>query len=766
LSHDATMVTVVCITYNHEKYIEEALKSFLGQKTSFKYKIFVGDDHSSDRTGEIVKAYSLRYPDRIVPFIRGENMGAQHNLIDLCKKAESPYIAFCEGDDYWTDPYKLQKQYDRMESDRSLSACFHNTEILVETRDREWFLANRFKPDAKGRFLWPFGMKGFNRGKTRFTARDYIALGFVHTSSMFFRWNYDLAIPDWYYTHMIGDYTLMMLQVGRGEIAFLPDVMSAYRRHENGAYYFEDMQAYYRYTREDWIRIMINLRNYFGEKYNGSYYSDFQKRLEREVMTFLQVLTDNGEYDEFKRVLETYGREVFNALSHYMQEHKRLRGYSRVIPPENLDFLNNHGKEAKKINKKIEKHSKSKKLKTALRYWLYGFVPKDKNLWVFSSFKKRGYLDNCKYLYEYINENHPEIRAVWLTKDGNVKKELRKKGLPVYDMNSREGKNALVKASLAFTDRYKMSDYSNSAINSGTKVVQLWHGVGMKNLDNFTQTTIKGVRYSDDIVAKKNDGLAKRLKKSVNYLRRAPFRELSEEYFLMLATAPESLEAFSKSFHTPRERFFICGYPRTAPLFKNPEAADSGKPCFLYAPTFRWQPEKEVEMVDLLLAAIPDIQAFMEKVDGTFVIRLHPHTWRNYRSKIELAIQDASRVLLDSEKDVYGTLGKYTMMISDYSSIVYDYLLLNRPVVFFCYDYEFFTANECNLKYDYDEYSPGPKARTWSEVLASLGEYLEQPEKDREWRTRILDFFYEKGANGPDSSERLVAELKNRLKIR
>jgi len=377
-----------------------------------------------------------------------------------------------------------------------------------------------------------------------------------------------------------------------------------------------------------------------------------------------------------------------------------------------------------------------------------------------------GYLDNCKYLYEYINENHPEIKAVWVTKDKEVKKHLKEKGLPVFDMNSSGGKKAISKASLAFTDRYKMSDYSNTAINFRTKIVQLWHGIGLKNLDNFSQTKIKGVRASGDILISKKDGPLKRLKKSINYLRRAPFRELCERYYMMLAPGQESLDAFSESFSLARERFFLCGYPRTAPLYKKTDAADPAKPRILYAPTFRWQPDKEMEMVDHLLAAIPEIQAFMEEIDGTFVIRLHPHTWRNYQNKIETGIEKSDRILFDSEKDVYETLNRYTMMISDYSSIVYDYLLLNRPVIFHCFDYEFFTANECNLKYDYNEYSPGPKTKTWSEALASIREYLAEPDKDREWRSRVADFFYEKDVNNADNSKRLVEELKKRLGLK
>ena len=98
--NDGTAVTVICITYNHEKFIAQALDSFLMQKTNFKFKVFVGEDCGPDRTADVVKEYARKYPDIIVPFIREHNMGAQRNLIDLCQRATSPYISFCEGDDY------------------------------------------------------------------------------------------------------------------------------------------------------------------------------------------------------------------------------------------------------------------------------------------------------------------------------------------------------------------------------------------------------------------------------------------------------------------------------------------------------------------------------------------------------------------------------------------------------------------------------------------------------------------------------------------
>jgi glycosyltransferase involved in cell wall biosynthesis len=120
----APLVSVNIITYNHEPYIVQAIEGALMQKTNFPYEVLIGEDDSSDGTREICKEYAAKYPDKIrlflndrknVIYINGQPTG-RWNFINLLKKAKGKYIAICEGDDYWTDPYKLQKQVDFLEA--------------------------------------------------------------------------------------------------------------------------------------------------------------------------------------------------------------------------------------------------------------------------------------------------------------------------------------------------------------------------------------------------------------------------------------------------------------------------------------------------------------------------------------------------------------------------------------------------------------------------------------------------------------------------
>lgn len=129
---ETPLVSILCITYNHEKYIRQAIDSFLMQKTTFLYEILIHDDASSDNTAKIIEEYAYKYPRIIRTVLQHENQyskGISGTNI-LMKMAKGKYIAICEGDDYWTDPQKLQQQVDILENQKACVACCHN-EIVV-----------------------------------------------------------------------------------------------------------------------------------------------------------------------------------------------------------------------------------------------------------------------------------------------------------------------------------------------------------------------------------------------------------------------------------------------------------------------------------------------------------------------------------------------------------------------------------------------------------------------------------------------------------
>lgn len=136
------MVSVIVMTYNHECYIQKALESILMQKVDFKYEILIGDDCSSDNTYAVANTFKEKFSDLVYLHRNIKNLGPTRNGYSLLKKTKGLYIATCEGDDYWTDPYKLQIQFDFLQNNMSFSACAHDVTIVDEN-------GNKKKSDAK-----------------------------------------------------------------------------------------------------------------------------------------------------------------------------------------------------------------------------------------------------------------------------------------------------------------------------------------------------------------------------------------------------------------------------------------------------------------------------------------------------------------------------------------------------------------------------------------------------------------------------------------
>ena len=136
MKNDNILVSVVCDVYNHEPYLRQCFDGFVMQKTNFKFEVLVHDDASTDKSAEIIIEYTNKYPDIFKPIIQKENQYSKG--VGIWKTYQFPrvkgkYVALCEGDDYWTDPLKLQSQVEYMETHPGYTMCFHNAAILNET---------------------------------------------------------------------------------------------------------------------------------------------------------------------------------------------------------------------------------------------------------------------------------------------------------------------------------------------------------------------------------------------------------------------------------------------------------------------------------------------------------------------------------------------------------------------------------------------------------------------------------------------------------
>ena len=120
------LVTIRCLVYNHEPYLRQCLDGFVMQKTNFPFEAIVHDDASTDRSAEIIREYAEKYPNIIKPIFETENLYSKHDgsiRKVMYEHTKGKYVAICEGDDYWIDPYKLQKQVDILESNTNIGLC-------------------------------------------------------------------------------------------------------------------------------------------------------------------------------------------------------------------------------------------------------------------------------------------------------------------------------------------------------------------------------------------------------------------------------------------------------------------------------------------------------------------------------------------------------------------------------------------------------------------------------------------------------------------
>ena len=209
------LVSICMITYNHEKYIAKAIEGVLLQKTAFAIELVIGEDRSTDDTRPICLTYKNKYPDIIKLRLLDHNIGAIPNFIENLKACSGKYIALCEGDDYWTNPYKLQKQVEFLEANKDYSLCFHNALVKYEGQNIE------------DKLFWQ------DNFKNSIAIEDVIEKNYMPTASIVFRSD-DLKIPLWFNYIYNGDYALQLLLATQGKIKYLNEVMCVYLKQPRG----------------------------------------------------------------------------------------------------------------------------------------------------------------------------------------------------------------------------------------------------------------------------------------------------------------------------------------------------------------------------------------------------------------------------------------------------------------------------------------------------------------------------------------------------
>lgn len=225
--NDSIEVSVVCLTYNHERYIEKMLESVVSQKTTFKYEILIHDDASTDATQKVIEKYTRRFPKLIKPILQTENQyskGINPQVTYNLPRVRGKYVAFCEGDDYWTDPMKLQRQYEMMEDHRNCSICVHQTQCILPDGSQ---MKKKFPP---------VNIKENIISKQYYLESElHNSLWLFQTSSYFIRSD---IIRDYIIKYKnrypVGDMPMVFYALQYGPCYYIPVVMSCYRTQSGG----------------------------------------------------------------------------------------------------------------------------------------------------------------------------------------------------------------------------------------------------------------------------------------------------------------------------------------------------------------------------------------------------------------------------------------------------------------------------------------------------------------------------------------------------
>jgi len=263
------ILSVCLITYNHAKYIRQAIDGVLMQRVNFTWELIIADDCSTDGTREIIWEYKNKHPEFIRLILQEKNVGAARNWIDLISNPKSKYIAYFEGDDYWTDPLKLQKQVDFLEKNPEFAICHHNVKVINQDDSSVSHLSN---PNQKH--------------ETNII--DLCYKNYIYTQSSVFR-NCVFPLPKWFEKLEIGDYPLFMLIAQQGKIKFLDEVMAVYRINTQGIWSTKQAEE----KQLKWIEMLNYLIRHFENP-------EIKNLLIKSQLSYVTTVLGNNPNANFK----------------------------------------------------------------------------------------------------------------------------------------------------------------------------------------------------------------------------------------------------------------------------------------------------------------------------------------------------------------------------------------------------------------------------------------------------------------------------------
>ncbi len=336
---------------------------------------------------------------------------------------------------------------------------------------------------------------------------------------------------------------------------------------------------------------------------------------------------------------------------------------------------------------------------------------KNSKVWLFGAQGGLSYSDNSKYFFEWLLKEHPDEECYWITKDKRIYRNLKNKKVPVVFFYSFKSILFIAKAKYLVCTHSHTGNDVYKFVKKSKVLITLWHGIPLKKMGKLQKKSYR------EILPIKN------------------------EPDVFLVTSDRDADLFSEIYNISRSKFLIGSYPRVNDLIDRAEE----KRIILYAPTFRDGMDQEYYDNNVFPSAseLIDLNNILVSFDYRFVIKLHPYMNARFPDLTDLS----NIVILEAWQDIQDVLCKAEILITDYSSVYFDYLNLDREVVFYIPDYQWYSKKENRgFIYKYDDVTPGEKLKRWVDLNSYLSSRFVSSRSDfdtySEGRKEILDFFY------------------------
>ena len=380
-------------------------------------------------------------------------------------------------------------------------------------------------------------------------------------------------------------------------------------------------------------------------------------------------------------------------------------------------------------------------------YWLGHLIPRNNKLWLFGNAEGR-FTDNPRYVMEFVRKKHPDIRAVWISLNRQTCEAVRELGFECHPKWSLRGIWLGLRAGAGFGATGRLNH--NQMTSGGMYFVQLWHGMPLKRLDGRIFFWWKGYET--------------RIRKTLDWVHDHIFPFIAHNnYDLVTSSSPLCTERLAQAFRIPEDRFAVTGFARADVILSSSpprpaclETISTETRVILYAPTFReWRNDKSWHITE----EMTEFSAMLERHNAVLVVKGHANT-KSFMGNS----QNNSRIHhINTTIDINYLYPHVDVVVADYSSVMFDYCLLGRPMVFFAPDLDNYRA-QWGLYEDYESLSEGRYAGSWEELCVELDTCLGGENDWYRERTRRLNA-RANAFNDQGNCARIVSTVRERLHV-